>query len=73
MAKGKYRHLHDYGGTLFVGCIIIGLGIGIIIGEAGAGVLIGLGIGFIVMGLSKMISGLISKQIDKEEEPEERK
>lgn len=55
------------------GCIIIGLGIGIIIGEAGAGVLIGLGVGFIVMGLSKMISGLISKQIDKEEEPEERK
>lgn len=70
MASKKRKHIADYGGSLFVGCIIIGLGIGLLLGNAAAGVLIGLGVGFIVMGLSKMITGFVSRPIDREENSE---
>ncbi len=36
---------------LFVGCLILGIGIGLLFDEAGAGTLIGLGVGFILEGL----------------------
>lgn len=36
----------------FVGCLLLGIGLGIVFGQAGAGTLIGLGAGFIAEGLA---------------------
>lgn len=36
---------------LFVGCLMLGIGIGLLFDQAGAGTLIGLGAGFILEGL----------------------
>ncbi len=67
MAEKKKGRIQDHSGTLFVGCIVLGLGIGLLLDHAGVGVLIGLGVGFIVMGLFKMITGVTSVTRDKEE------
>ncbi len=49
----KKRH----GGSFFVpGFLLIGLGVGIIIKNAGAGVLLGLGVGFVVWGIFKIFN-----------------
>ena len=37
--------------SIFVGCMFLGIGIGMLFGEPGIGVLIGLGVGFIFRGL----------------------
>ena len=34
-------------GKIFVGCMFIGIGIGITIGETGGGTMVGMGVGFI--------------------------
>ena len=38
-------------GTIFVGCMFLGIGIGMYIGETGVGTMVGMGIGFIVESL----------------------
>ena len=38
-------------GTIFVGCMFLGIGIGWLLGEIGAGTMIGMGVGFILEGL----------------------
>ena len=40
---------YAYGGPAFVGGIIIGVGLGILLGDFGAWLLIGIGAGFILM------------------------
>jgi len=37
--------------VIIVGCLLVGIGVGMIAGDAGAGALIGLGIGFLGEGL----------------------
>ena len=44
------------GGVVFVGCMFIGLGIGILYNKTAVGVILGLGVGFIVMGAIKAFS-----------------
>jgi hypothetical protein len=44
-------------GLVFVGCLMIGLAIGFLIGNIPAGVLGGLGVGFIAMAIARYITG----------------
>ncbi len=50
--NGKSRS-DNAGGLLFVGPLMIGIGLGIYFGNAAVGVLVGLGVGFILFGLVK--------------------
>jgi len=44
-------------GLVFVGCLMIGLAIGFLIGNVAAGLLGGLGVGFIAMAIARYITG----------------
>jgi len=47
-----------YGGVAFVGCMFLGIGIGMLVDSVGAGTLIGMGTGFLAMAiLGKKRSG----------------
>ena len=46
---------YESGGTAFVGCIILGTGIGFAIDHVAAGAMIGVGVGFIVMSIFKAV------------------
>ena len=39
--------------TLFIGCLFLGIGLGVLLGHAGAGTLIGLGVGFLATAYFK--------------------
>ena len=43
------------GGMVFVGSLMIGIGLGIYYGQTAVGALVGLGAGFILFGLIKVI------------------
>ncbi|HEY8108680.1 MAG TPA: hypothetical protein VIF43_01595 [Patescibacteria group bacterium] len=49
MAKGKNKG--DVSGVAFVGCMFVGLGIGVAFGHSNVGVLVGLGVGFLAMAV----------------------
>lgn len=40
---------YERGGVVFIGCIILGVGLGLLFDKTGAGSMIGLGVGFIAM------------------------
>ena len=44
-------------GLIFVGCLIIGLGVGIGFDLMPTALIIGLGVGFIAMGIARYITG----------------
>ncbi len=50
----KHTRLYEHSGLLFAGCVLLGLGIGMLYGETGAGILIGVGVGFITMAISRV-------------------
>jgi hypothetical protein len=54
MKKFKKKD-EDIPGIAFVGCLFIGLGLGMFYGNVAIGALIGLGAGFIVMALLKYL------------------
>ena len=54
MEKKQNKSKSDtVGGLVFVGPLMIGIGLGIYYGQTAVGVLVGLGIGFIFFGLVK--------------------
>ena len=44
-------------GLVFVGCLMIGLAIGLYIGNVAVGILGGIGVGFIAMAITRYITG----------------
>ena len=54
MEKRKSESKADTaGGLVFVGALMIGLGLGIFYGNTAVGIFLGLGVGFILFGLVK--------------------
>jgi len=47
--------LDKAGGLLFVGSLMVGIGLGIFYGNTAVGTLIGLGVGFILLGLVQVL------------------
>ena len=45
--KDKIFDIQTFEGKISVGCMFVGIGIGIFFGETGAGTMIGMGVGFI--------------------------
>jgi len=45
------------GGLLFVGCLFLGIGIGMYLENPKVGTMIGLGVGFLVMAATRLKSG----------------
>ena len=46
---------HEIGGIAFVGCIVVGLALGLLLDYVAVGVLFGVGIGFIVMAILRAL------------------
>jgi hypothetical protein len=53
----KERSRSGNSGLIFVGCLILGLALGFIIGNVAGGLFVGLGVGFIAMGIMRAITG----------------
>jgi hypothetical protein len=51
--KKKESRSDSSGGLVFVGALMIGIGLGIFYGNAAVGTLVGLGVGFVLFGLIK--------------------
>jgi len=51
MAKNNKRDEYESGGVAFIGCILIGIGVGLFYDHVAVGTLIGTGVGFVVMAL----------------------
>jgi hypothetical protein len=54
--KDDYEKGYGYGGVVFVGCLAIGVGVGLIVNEVAGWTVIGFGIGFVLMGLVAAMS-----------------
>jgi hypothetical protein len=56
MNKSREKSKSDtVGGLVFVGPLMIGIGLGIYYNQTAVGTLVGLGVGFILFGLTKAI------------------
>ena len=44
------KNVSSIGGVIFVGCMFVGAGIGMLLGNVSAGGAIGMGVGFLAMG-----------------------
>ncbi len=51
--KKSKSKVDDAGGLVFVGALMIGIGLGIFTGNTAVSTLVGLGVGFILFGLVK--------------------
>lgn len=54
MAKSNSKannNAASVGGVAFVGCLFLGMGLGALVDQTGAGTLLGLGAGFVVMAI----------------------
>ncbi len=45
--KDKIFDIQTFEGKIFVGCMFVGIGIGMLFGETGSGTMVGMGVGFI--------------------------
>ena len=45
--KDKIFDIRTFEGKIFVGCMFVGIGIGMLFGETGGGTMVGMGVGFI--------------------------
>lgn len=55
--KGKQSKKMEVGGLVFVGCIVIGMGVSFALDNMPVGLFIGLGVGFIAMALIRFKTG----------------
>jgi len=54
MTKKKESRSDVAGGLVFVGSLMLGIGLGMLYGNAAVGTMVGLGVGFILFGLIKV-------------------
>jgi hypothetical protein len=56
MAKNKSKKAkgEDVGGIAFIGCVVVGIGLGLYFRQPAVGTLLGVGVGFILMALIKL-------------------
>lgn len=53
-----------FSGSIFVGCLLLGTGIGMLFGHAGPGAVIGLGLGFILGSIGEGMRRVTKKAMD---------
>jgi hypothetical protein len=53
MVKKKKSKSDSAGGLVFVGCLMLGIGFGLLYGRPDVGTMVGLGVGFILFGIIK--------------------
>lgn len=53
----KSKKSYEVSGILFVGCLFLGIGIGMATDNTGAGTIIGLGGGFILSAIVRFVTG----------------
>ena len=56
-SEKKERSRSGTSGLVFVGCLILGLALGILAGNVAVGLLVGLGVGFIGMAIVRAVAG----------------
>jgi len=49
----KQTNSYAASGTAFVGCIVTGVGLGLVFDNTGAGAVLGVGVGFLVMSIMR--------------------
>lgn len=49
----KQTNSYAASGTAFIGCVITGVGLGLVFDNAGAGSVLGTGVGFLVMSIMR--------------------
>jgi uncharacterized membrane protein len=52
--ENQDQNYHKVSGVIFVGCMFLGMGIGMIFKQTGIGMFIGMGVGFLASGILKL-------------------
>ena len=57
MANETFKKTGGASGVIFVGCLILGLAVGLFMSHVAFGLLAGLGVGMVGMGIARAVTG----------------